>query len=106
MKGAVWGSTFQIASNKLDEVIERYTMYKIPPKRTTKSKYNYWVEFENGDVWRACSAHESMRGVKSNVAYIDRLINPIFIDTVIKPCTTALPFQATHYYWPGEDEIN
>lgn len=104
MKGAVWGSTFQIASKKLDEVIEQYTMYRIPPRRVTKSKYNYWVEFENGDVWRACSARESMRGIKSNVAYIDQMISPIFVDTVIKPCTTAFPFQAVHYYWPGEDE--
>ena len=98
MKGTVWGSTFQIASNKLEEIIEQYITYRIPAKRVVKNKYNFWVEFENGDIWRACTAKESMRGVRTNVAYIDHMISPIFIDTVIKHCTTALPFQATHYY--------
>ena len=104
MIGVVWGSTFKIASLKLNEIVEQYTLYRIPPTRLVKTKYNHWVEFENGDIWRACSAHESSRGIKSNVAYIDQMISPIFVDTVIKPCTTSLPFQAIHYYWPGEDE--
>ena len=104
MRGTVWGSTFQIASNKLDEIIKNYIQYHIPVRRIVKSKNNRWAEFENGDVWRACSAHESMRGIRSNISYIDYMISPIIIDSVIKPCTTAFPFQAVHYYWPGEDE--
>ena len=106
MRGVVWGSTFQIAIRKLDEIIEQYKRCQILPKRINKSKYNYFVEFENGDVWRACSQRESMRGIRSNIAYIDQMINPIFVDTVIKPCTTALPFQAIHYYQPKNDEEN
>ena len=104
MKGVVWGSTFKIASKKLNEIIENYNLYRIPTKHIVKSKYNYYVTFENGDIWRACSSRESSRGVRANVSYIDQMISPIFVDTVIKPCTIAYPFQAVHYYWPGEDE--
>jgi hypothetical protein len=94
MKGVVWGSTYYIASKKLDKVVEDYKTYRIKLLRIVKSKSNYWVEFENGDIWRACSARESARGLKANVAYIDHMISPIFIDEVIKPCLTAYPFQA------------
>lgn len=106
MRGAVWGATFQTAAKKLDSIIEDYIMYRINPRRITKTKYNYWVEFENGDFWRACSARESARGVRTNVAYIDHMISPIFVDEVIKPCTIAQPFQALHYYWPEEENID
>ena len=106
MKGVVWGSTFQIATKKLDSVIEDYITYRINPKRIVKTKYNYYVEFENGDFWRACAARESARGLKTNIAYIDYMISPIFVDEVIKPCLTAYPFQASHYYWPEEDNFD
>lgn len=106
MKGVVWGSTFSIAENKLNEIVEHYILYHIPVKQITKSKHNYCAIFENGDIWRACSAYESMRGVRANISYIDHMISPILVDTIIKPCTTAFPFQAFHYYWPGEDEKN
>ena len=36
--------------------------------------YEYWIEFSNGDIWRAVSARESARGNKVNVSYIDRKI--------------------------------
>ena len=55
MRGVVWGSTFQIAIRKLDEIIKQYKRCQILPKIINKSKYNYFVEFENSDVWRACS---------------------------------------------------
>ena len=103
MRGAVWGATFQTAIKKLDSVIEDYIMCRINPKQITKTKNNYWVEFENGDIWRACAARESALGIRTNVAYIDHMISPIFVDEVIKPHLTAYPFQAFHYYWPEED---
>ena len=55
MRGVVWGSTFQIAISKLDEIIKQYRRCHILLKRTNKSKNNCLIEFENGDVWRACS---------------------------------------------------
>ena len=106
MKGVVWGSTYYIASKKLDEIVEDYKTYRIEPLRIVKSNNNYWVEFVNGDIWRACSARESARGLRANIAYIDHMISPIFIDEVVKPCTIAYPFQAFHYYWPEEDNFD
>lgn len=106
MKGVVWGSTFQIASKKLDKIVEDYKTYRIKPLRIVKSKNNHWAKFKNGDIWRACSARESARGLRANVAYIDHMISPILIDEIIKPCLTAYPFQAFHYYWPEEDNFD
>lgn len=106
MKGVVWGSTFQIATKQLDEIVNSYNLCRIPTKKIMKSKNNYLVVFENGDIWRACGARENMRGIRANVSYIDHMISPIIVDEIIKPCTIAYPFQATHYYWPREDEEN
>ena len=100
MKGVVWGATSQTANDKLDQIIKDYRLYRIKPKTIRKSKNGYSVEFENGDIWRAIKACESTRGIRTNVSYIDRMISPMFVDEIIKPCTTACPFQAFHYYWP------
>ena len=98
MKGIVWGHTFQTAKEKLMEIQENYERYRIPVTRIKNSPYEYWIEFSNGDVWRAVSARESARGNKVNVSYIDRKIDPLFIDVIIRPCTIAFPYQAFRYY--------
>ena len=98
MKGIVWGHTFQTAKEQLMKIQENYERYRIPVTRIKNSPYEYWIEFSNGDVWRAASARESARGNKVNVSYIDRKIDPLFIDVIIRPCTVAFPYQAFRYY--------
>lgn len=98
MKGIVWGHTFQTAKEQLMKIQEDYERCRIPVTRIKNNPYGYWIEFSNGDIWRATSATESARGNKVNVSYIDRKIDPLFIDVIIRPCTIAFPYQAFRYY--------
>ena len=50
------------------------------------------------------SAHEGARGYRANVSYVDVRIKPEIIDTIIRPCTIALPYSAIHFYFPPWDE--
>ena len=98
MKGIVWGHTFQTAKEQLKKIQEHYELYHIPATRIKNSLHEYWIEFSNGDIWRAINATESARGNKVNISYIDRKIDPIFIDVIIRHCTVAPPYQAFRYY--------
>ena len=99
MNGIVWGSTFERAVKKLEEIEENYlknTNEKILSRR--KGSHSYEFVMTNGDYWKAVSAHESMRGCKSNISYIDNEIDFDFISSVIKYCTKAYPYQAFKYF--------
>lgn len=50
----------------------------------------------------AKSAKESARGYRCNISYIEATIPLEFIDTVIKHCTSAGPYQAIKYFYSGE----
>ena len=100
MKGIVWGLTFDSAVSKLEEIEAYYKRYYTArPTRRIRSKYEYIIEYDNGDIWRAVSARESSRGMKCNVSYIDARISEEFINCVIKPCTIAGPYHAINYYY-------
>ena len=99
MKAIVWGSTFQSASRKLDEIEEQYKRYETTPLLTKrKNNRRHELVFANGDYWMACTAKESARALKCNISYIDARIDKDFVDLVIKHCTTLGPYTATHYY--------
>ena len=102
MKGIVWGNNFQIAKNKLKEIEEQYERlgYRPLTKRNSNSSNVYELVYANGDMWRAVSAKENVRGYRANVSYIDKSIPNYFIDTVIKPVTVSLPYNAIHYFYP------
>ena len=104
MRGIVWGSTQDIAINKLIQVIKEYNMIGIIPNREVITKHNAWVEFENGDYWVATGAWESARGRKANISYVDRAINKDFFNTVIKHCTIGFPYRGFLFF--GEGELN
>lgn len=104
MRGIVWGSTQDIATNKLIQVIKEYNMIGIIPSREVITKYNAWVRFENGDYWIATGAWESARGRKANISYVDRAINRNFFNTVIRNCTIGFPYRGFLFF--GEGELN
>ena len=104
MRGIVWGSTQDIAINKLIQVIKEYNMIDILPKQEVISKNNAWVKFENGDYWVAVGTWESARGRKANISYVDRAIDKEFFNTVIKHCTIGFPYRGFLFF--GEGELN
>lgn len=100
MKGIVWGLTFDSAVSKLEEIEADYQRYRVAKlTRRIRSKYEYSIEYDNGDRWRAVSARESSRGTKCNVSYIDARISEEFINCVIKRCTMEGPYHAINYYY-------
>ena len=68
-----------------------------------------FVEFENGDKWKVVKAIDSNRGVRSNIAYIDRSIDMETVKCIIYHTLTSTPFSAYRLYGEGDlhltDEI-
>ena len=103
MRAIVWGTTFERASKKLDEIEEEYKRYRTAKLiKKTKTKNQHILEFDNKDYWIAKSARESARGSRCNISYIEATIPLEFIDTVIKHCTSAGPYQAFKYFYLGD----
>ena len=102
MRGIVWGSSFQIAKNKLKEIEEQYERlgYKPLTKRNGNASNTYELVYANGDMWQAVRAGENVRGYKANISYIDRSISDYLIDVVIKLATVSPPYTAIHYFYP------
>ena len=98
MKGLVFGKTFERASNKLDEIIESYKIYRYEIVQERKGNHYHQVIFDNGDQWKAVNASENSRGNKANVAYIDREIDDEIVRSMILRCIATGPWNATHYY--------
>lgn len=109
MKGLVWGFTFEAGKEKLREIKSRYEMMGIFVIKEVETKYEFYLIFSNGDNWRCVRASENSRGCKANISYVDRRIDPMFVDVVIRHCTCAPPYNAIAYYgepleWPKEDD--
>ena len=102
MRGIVWGSSFQIAKNKLKEIEEQYERlgYKPLTKRNGNASNTYELVYANGAMWQAVRAGENARGYKATISYIDRSIPDHLIDTIIKPATISPPYTAIHYFYP------
>ena len=98
MKGVVWGATFGRAQTMIEKIEQNYTYTsaKLIQKRINRNEIS--LEYDNGDFWRAVSALESKRGIRSNIAYIDLKINRDFVDQVIKPTIIAFPYQGIRYF--------
>ena len=81
-----------------------------PIRRVISKSAGSWILFDNDDIWRVVRAADSGRGHSTNVSYIDRRISQEIINTVIKPATKAMPYQAFRFYlpssydWAREDE--
>lgn len=98
MLGSVWGKTFQIACEKLDEINRDYIRLGYDINQIIHTKFEYCIEYKNGDIWRALTPTESRRGYKSNIAYIDSSIPLEKIITIIKPTLICLPYTGYYYY--------
>lgn len=98
MKGIIWYNNRSRGEEKINEIINRYDIMGIRIIKELNSKNNSFVIFENGDIWRLVDATESAKGQKCNISFIEQGIKKDFINIIIKPCTTALPFTAYNYY--------
>ncbi len=104
MRGIVWGYTMEDANTQLCKIIEDYERIGIPVVHQRFCKYEGWVQFENGDYWKARLARDFSRGHRANISYIDRRIEQDWINVIIRPQTTLLPYQAYRYYGPYPEE--
>jgi hypothetical protein len=100
MKGIVWYTVFEHGCDKLTEIINKYVEWYGEEiiDMVIRTKYEYKINFTNGDTWRVALATESSRGIRANISYIENNINEDIIQQIIKPCTTASPFTAYNYY--------
>lgn len=98
MKGIIWGLDRPACGGRLDTLITEYELYwNIKPKQIRQSSQEYWVEFENGDMWRAVVIAENARGRKCNISLVDERI-PYEFMPIIESCTICHPFNAINYY--------
>lgn len=106
MTGIVFGNTFERAEIQLNKIAQDYKMCHIFIEQLRKRNNSLEIIFDNGDIWRARAASESIRGIRCNVAYIDKTIPLKFANEVIKPLISAYPFQAYKIFslYEGEDE--
>lgn len=105
MRGIVWGSTTASAKSKLNHIIDKYIEFGYRVEDQSNNKFNAYVTFSNGDIWRAVRACESVRGIKCNVSYIERNISYDVYRTIIEPCTSRPPFTAIRLYGEGNLHI-
>lgn len=87
------------AFERFEQLIEDYSKRNIMITKTKKSYFFAFVQFENGDYWRVFSTNENNRGAACNVSLIESDIPKEIIDTIIKPCTKALPYRAFNFYY-------
>lgn len=105
MRGVVWGLTLDAAVTKLKEIENNYKRYHIAHLVfKMHGKYEYRLEYDNGDIWRAIAARESMLGLRCNISYIDARINKDIVDCIIKPCSIAYPYCASNYFYDFIEE--
>ena len=102
MKGIIWYINNEIGLQELENIKNNYQkrginfiQYTSQKRGTNKDEY---IIFENGDQWRTCFATDSMRGAACNISLIESNIPQNTIDTIIKPCTKALPYRAFNFY--------
>lgn len=101
MRGIVFGKTFEQAEKQLQKIIEDYKKIGIEPAsiyHIRKSKWDFSVEFPNGDYWKAVGAATNARGMACNIAYIDQNIDDETIACIIMPTIKSFPYQAYRYY--------
>ena len=111
MRGIIWAYESDGANEKLLEIENQYARMGVKPiQRVINRAVGSWISFDNGDVWRVVRASDSGRGHSANISYIDRRISQEIINTIIKPATKAMPYQAFRFYlpssydWTREDE--
>lgn len=101
MRGIVWGLTFDAAKEQLGHIERDYELYHTAKLvRKIVTRWEYRLEYDNDDDWRAVGAAENRRGMKCNVSYVDARIDANTLECIIKPCTIAGPYHAINYFYP------
>lgn len=108
MKGIIWYINNDAGLYELDHIKNNYQRKGInflQYKTYSRSKNNKdeYIIFENGDEWRTCYAGDSSRGAACNISLIESEIPKEIVDTIIKPCTKALPYRAFNFYYYYSD---
>lgn len=100
MKGIIWTSKVKYpkAEIKLNDIVLKYEKINISVEKHKKSIGNEMVLFSNGDEWRIVKASDCSRGIRCNISYIDYNIESDIVNTLIIPCTIAMPYQGFLYY--------
>lgn len=83
-KIVVFGSTKELATRRLEEILNDIQYGKV--KDVRKSRFDMRAELHNGDTYQISSASDSSRGMRFNIAYVDRNITLGFLNEVIRPC--------------------
>ena len=98
IRGIIWGSTLEEAKEELTRLKHNYLACHRAITHEVDSPLAGVVEFDDGDFWEARVPNEASRGMRCNISYVSRSIDPDLIDNIIAPCTSLLPFNALRYY--------
>lgn len=100
MRGIIFGVTYEKALEQFNKIVNNYQTLYDQDVITHISVGNGLAEvtFTNGDYWRTAIASDSARGLACNIAYIDIDIDPLTIETIIKPTMKFRPFTAYDFY--------
>ena len=104
MKGIIWYNNKQIGQKKFEQLIRNYERDRIGIIHLYKFASQQAVLFENGDMWKTQKANDSGIGCRCNVSLVERSIPLEKYECIIKPSTTAIPYQAIGFY--GDQEGN
>lgn len=98
IKGIIWCLKAEDGEAQLRQMIEQYKLWGVNIEKEHWHNISSMVIFDNGDIWRVRSAHESARGERCNISYIQHGISFDFIDEVIMPCMCVGPFSAYRFF--------
>ena len=102
MKALVWGPTFEIANEKLNNIKQDYLNLRYTIDKEIDNKHQHIIVFNNGDIWKAINASESHRGQRANLSYIHRSLltedNPDYLSGMIRNCTYSGPWHGFCLY--------
>lgn len=98
MKGIIWYIDKLAGQAECEKIIHNYQRKGIEIVKKITSGGNQQILFSNGDIWTVCYASDSARGSCCNISLIEKNIPKQIIETIIIPCTKALPYTAFKYY--------
>ena len=98
IRGIIWGSTLEEAKEELTRLKHNYLACHRTITHEVNSRLAGVVEFDDGDFWEARVPNEASCGIRCNISYVSRSIDPDLIDNIIAPCTSRSPFNALRYY--------
>ena len=109
MKGIIWYNleNKEKAIQQLNIIKKKYLRLLAKTEQDTfkniilqekMSSKTWLVVFSNNDCWKIVPALDNCKGEACNISYIDKSIPLDIVNTIIIPCTKAIPYQAFKYY--------